>query len=90
MDTETKLLKYKKEIDEVEKEIQKSKGILETLTNALKKDLDVNIDDSEKLMKHAKKQLNKLEKEIEKEEREIDELLETIEKQYELYEEQID
>lgn len=86
MSVESKLLNYKKEMKEIENDIQRSKGSLDNLYESLKTDLDIK-GKPDKLIKETEKMIKKIDKQSKDNEEKLETLMEEIEEKYQEFEE---
>ena len=87
MSTKTKLLKYQNEMDQIDKDVQRTEGSLENEFESLSKDLDIK-GKPDKLIKETKKMIKKIDNQANENEIKLDELMEEIDTKYKEFEEE--
>jgi len=87
MSIEKQLLKLKKEMEDIDKDIQRKEGSLEQLFESLKKDLDME-GSQEKLIKETNKLIKKIDSQSQDNKEKLEELMEEIETKYQEFEEE--
>lgn len=87
MNIESKLLNYKKEMENLDKDVQRLKGSLDSEYNSLQKDLGIE-GTPEKLQKETKIMIKKIDSQATNNNEKLEELMEEIETAYLKFEEE--
>lgn len=85
MSIEKKLLRYKNEMEEIDKDVQRGKGSLDQLYESLEKDLDIK-GKPDKIEKETKKMIKKIEKQGNDNTEKLETLMEEIDTEYKKFE----
>lgn len=80
------LLKAKKQIQKIEKDIQTKKGMIQSNINQLKDLTDIDSEDEKVLLKEAEKVVKELEQKIEESSKKVDKMIAEVKEQMEQYE----